>query len=347
MQANGYQLVRYQTDPIFYPMTYLFRMFLFCFPVMAVGQEAVVNPSLSAQKELVVVFKSHMDYYYPSYRFSDKFAVPDFPVAFELGSTALYEEKKVKTIRVFDKSYNDTVCWMAELDREGNLRKRGQRTGSNYFRTEEFTKTDTSAIIAVNYFDKLQVIRRDSIFLRYITYQQNDTVIHFTRSRKRSYKSGSVLNEQNTYYNEHYMGLTRMSHSIVWNPEAEAFFTDSLKTDYEDSVLYLSLIETVDSGLEGFADSGTTYLSSEELDHDPLRRDYGSFNDSFYLTEGENVEEPVTLLERWTCSISANYPVSSFEGYTQNEKGLHSTYYYSSMADPGKVIYAFEYDYFD
>ena len=349
-------------------MAHLFRLFLFCFPLIVFGQEVQINSG------------SYHEPYHTTYRFNDQFKADTYS-RFYLGSASLYKERKVKTVKILE--YN-RIVWMAELDRAGTVLKTGQNH-NGYFRTEEAFATDSSLLTVTAHYLESRCVRIDSVFRSYIVYP-GDTIIRFTRATRKTHKSGSLINQQNTYYNEHYLNVAKPA-AIAWissfdvegttisgDYTPEVYFSDPLKTDYDDSVLYLSKVEKSDEDLSILTDRGVTGVEFEQVDNDAFCRDYRGGSEIVYLTEGEDFDEPSELVANWYCeggSVHSNdYELNTVYDYTPNEKGLHASYFsnYYPPEEPAvvakeelppylrvrrttmpvkTVYYTFDYEYFD
>jgi|GEM_PF-5131745 len=365
----------FRTDPVIQLMVHLFRTFLFC---------SVATPAIAQE---VQISQQGQSFYVTSYRFNDAFEVADQDSPFYFGtSSAFYKEKKVKTVRVFP-DRQQQASWVAEFDREGNVVKRGQRI-SSYFRTEEQFDTDTSAIAVFRYYDYDQqhCLRTDSVITAYKTYRQGDSTICFARETRKIWKSGSLINQQNAYYNEHYLGVPKKTFytfsfadkdgkSLIDGYPPESYLEDPLKTTYDDTTFYLSLTEQSDGDCYLVTASGRTAFPFESITNPAFLNDYGSRDETHWLTDDENFNEPVEFNERMLCGYARyqhnEYESNTYYDYTLNERGLHATYFSSyyppeeaTAADqenqsnlqirtrrtttPVTVLqYRFEYEYFD
>lgn len=322
-------------------------------------------PFISYSQEIEIYKDEHTSYYNPNWlqmrrKFNDRFVYKD---NFILKSTALYKLKKVNKIEVFNE--NNVLCWMAEFDTAGNILKKGSLS-SNYFITNEtVNKNEHGHSLITTYFYNQKLIRVDTTVISLFSFRKADTIINFTRTQVMIYKNGSLINEQNDYYNKLYINKPIKYKPIytynivkIKNKLANSF-KKKFRTNYDTSIFYKCLIQTYDNDFSSTIDSGKTYVEYKKLRKHPFVKNYRSKDSKKCISDGECFEEPTEFIRinNFRCGTAIYNEMENSKriskGYNLNEFGLHESYYNSyrhedkTFISQIDILYTFKYKYFE
>ncbi|MEI7979299.1 MAG: hypothetical protein WCI53_10680 [Bacteroidota bacterium] len=322
-------------------------------------------PFISYSQEIEIYKDEHTSYYNPNWlqmrlKYNDRFVYKD---NFILKSTALYKLKKVNKIEVLNE--NNVLCWMAEFDTAGNILKKGSLS-SNYFITNEtVNKNEHGHSLITSYFYNQKLIRVDTTVISLFSFKKADTMINFTRTQVTIYKNGSLINEQNDYYNKLYINKPIKYKPIntyniikIKNKLANSF-NKKFRTNYDTSTLYKCLIHTYDNDFSSTIDSGKTNIEYKKLRKHPFVKNYRSKDSKKCISDGECFEEPTEFIRinNFRCGTAIynemEYSKRISKGYNLNEFGLHESYYNSYRHEDNLIIsekyilYTFKYKYFE
>ena len=325
----------------------------------------LTTPFISYSQEIEIYKNEHTSYYNHNWlqmrrKFNDRFVYKD---NFILKSTALYKLKKVNKIEVYDS--NNDLCWMAELDTAGNILKKGSLS-SNYFITNEtLNKNEHGHSLITSYFYNQKLIRVDTTVISLFSFKKADTIINFTRTQVMIYKNGSLINEQNDYYNKllinkpiKYKPIITYNFIKIKNKQANSF-KKKFRTNYDTSIFYKCLIQTYDNDFSSTIDSGKTNIEYKKLRKHPFVKNYRSKDSKKCISDGERFEEPTEFIRinTYRCGTAIynemEYSKHISKGYNLNEFGLHESYFNSYRHEDNTIIsekynlYTFKYKYFE
>ncbi len=300
----------------------------------------------SVAQEVDIAYGQYMrsDYYY-SPRFNDRYISNNY-YSFSLQGTAFYQQKKVKRVEIID-PYSQ-LFWMIELDREGKILKTGIK-GNPYFTTTQRMGNQETDTTITCYFQNDQLMKVDTSIVYVFRYTHGDTTVSFNRTITKTYKLGSLINEQNAYYNEKYLNkplLLEQEYPMLIlpvfvvdrkgrlvaakNDGPQVYLSEKLKADYDTSKLYLCQSNTVNSDLYATGDGGQTDLPLKQLQKHAFYKYCQSGAEINSFTDGEDFNEPSESHRAMFCGsmLYNNYDYNATkEGYVHNENGLRDFMY--------------------
>ncbi|WP_124636074.1 hypothetical protein [Taibaiella sp. KBW10] len=147
----------------------------------------------------------HMDQY-PPQRFEQRYEpYEDFRFIVYAHNT-FYSERKVKQVQIY-KAADSSLLFQLELDRAGQINSEGRKTPF-CFKTEYYPQMGQQGknVQKTIYTIEEGIIRIDSSFTTTDTLLQNDTLVVCHTNHTYISKSGKLLNEANTFYNQKYLG---------------------------------------------------------------------------------------------------------------------------------------------
>ena len=302
-----------------------------------------------------------------------------YHTSYVIDKTDYYKQKRVKKLLLYD-SYSNALTFMVEFDSTGKVIKRGILGVRYFIVTISDTDANNTRRNITNFYQNEELVRTDTTFIedKYFTYK--DTVYTFIQTITRSYKCGSLINEQNTYYNllgihkapkylwhskrpmrylRNYLvteigkltyrssGINKKSEYVVhkhWRKKfANNFVSDSL---------YLCL-DKADYQVTGYILDSTKHLilSNHKKFDSILKQNKVSFK-----IPGENYIEKTISYTPMYCGFARSQEqeiesITTYK-YSENANGLHETYFWEQVDKSDKnqkhsaIIYRFEYEYF-
>jgi hypothetical protein len=253
-------------------------------------------------------------------------------------SADFYKARKIKKIELIN---NDkSIFWQMELDTSGRTVQLG-RAGLYYFITEQKHSDSHQSIdtVITSYFLQTKLMRIDTEITTRYSYHHADTTISFDRIYTINRYNGALLDEQNAYYNEHYLNkkLSQQQYagaiSITRSSKKEThiYLHKRLKTDYDSSKLYLNKIETKDVTFIASIDSGKRGLGPEQLKKHPFVKQFQRTDHKDCFTSGSDFVEPHFYYETYICGTGMHQMqervARTSYGYSSNKDGLYETYF--------------------
>lgn len=267
-----------------------------------------------------------------SFRFNDRYTMgPDVGVLLKGGS--FYRSKNVKKILVY--SNNNKLAYLIELDTAGNIITSGFKT-SFYFTTTSIRKATDPHIYVQSYYKDSILMRTDSLFSKEITYRHYDTIMRFSHKEQVIYKTGSLLNEQNDYYNTTYLHKRieeknlfriRRRNVVGIKTKRHVFLSRKLPVDFETQRLYVTC-KSIEVSIFTANKDGLD-IDTLKLAKHPFYRSYHPKREIKNLVSGEDFYEPSHYEEPWDCGSGRRYKQqeSPIYGFTSGANGLYDTYY--------------------
>jgi hypothetical protein len=275
------------------------------------------------------------------------------------GSPAFYSERHIREITA--RSMDSSIFWKVQLDTAGKVTFRGYR-GDYFYITEQYKSnalSDTDTIIT-GYYRQERLMRLDTVITIRYSYDHADTIIKFASTNTISYYRGSLLNEQNQYYNGRYLHK-KIANGIGAIPfpggrpgRKHVYLHKRLRTDYNDTMLYLSS-KQLNYGYFNASVNDTFLLTRDTLSDHPYVRRYYRKNKGTAYVDGGLFREPHIYGTSWVCGTGLHQMAERSRrtryGYTTNNSGLYDSFYSDYMDEDAKKPYRsqllrFEYAYF-
>jgi len=187
-----------------------------------------------------------------------------------------------------------------------------------------------------SYYKDSVLVMTDSTFSKEIIYRHYDTVMRFTDIEQRRYKAGSLLNEQNDYYNKNYLrkriGETNRFR-IRWRnifgirSKRHVFLWKELPVNFDTQRLYITHKRIEENGFT--ANNNGLGLDTLSLAWHPFYLSYHPVRHIENYVSGEDFYEPTYYEEPWSCGSDRRYvhQESPTYGFTLDTNGLYNTYY--------------------
>lgn len=275
-----------------------------------------------------------------SFTYHSKFLISNKGPVFFDNNTEFYQSKKVKQVEIIN-DY-DQVLWVLKLDPSGQISTIGKRNNGYFVENTEnkFSDKEYTKITRYYNYSRTQLLRIDSTTYLTREYNNGDSIIGYSFIYNRSYKSGSLINDQNRYYNSKYLNKeidpNVFSYKVLVSDaliiENNVYFKDPFKTDYDSLELYLSLSERRIENTFGYLKSNGNSFEIENSEH-PFLKNQEMLDFRHCHTDGESFNEP-TFTNYQSVSIdNTNYEYNNGykKGYDYNDSGLiteHYTNYY-------------------
>lgn len=287
--------------------------------------------------------------------FNDRYSIP-YHTSFKLDSSPFYKKMKVRKLEIY--KYRNELHWMAELDSTGKVIREG-RLGVRYFIvTQNIRNENDSQTFISQYFQGHVLIRTDTTFSTKLWMKVKDTIITYNKIVSKVYKKGTLLNEQNTYYNSLYRKPVFKYVKYAKNPirySIHQFKTlqyriitqeykmgrngqiavhkklrRKLKTDYDTAQLYLCKKETNYGGFIKKIDSvKIQYLYGAEINAKVFTKIIKK-NNIKYVTQGENFHEQCSIYRSMSCGYARSQDQKERERtayrFMKLPNGLYSEY---------------------
>lgn len=270
--------------------------------------------------------------------FDDRFRGPMYE-NYELKSTDYYRDQHVKSMSVYN-SYNKLYRYW-EFDTAGVITVRGRQ---NFYYTENIYKTvKPGEFLEVSrYFSAPggSLVRCDSILRKYNRFTFSDTVIGWTNYRITVYKIGSLINEQNTYYNTRYYNKKVVVHDAGLgvgstvdeegqfeeiNPGGHVFIKKPLRSDYNKDQLYKCSYFYTDEGFYASCNNGNKDLTQMQVYYHRLAKEFNRHTKKQNFTDGEWFDEPSEMEYPMECGNRRDNGPQPWLTYSKNERGLYDT----------------------
>lgn len=278
------------------------------------------------------------------------------PLPFEkifIAGTELYYKNKVHHIQV--KSPEGYIKYEAALDRSGQcifetypLREAQleicytyNEEGKPMIKVEHYNRKGLTCII-------------DSTVYTYHRQQVGDTLITFTHVAKSRYKIGSLLNEQNTYYDERFYNkplIIREAYDRSVQADSPKIYLDKLlRQDYEPGRYYRCSVQGYDEQLN-IIQNGQEYKASPSDLQGKFQAYFHPIPTLQYFEDGASFEEPVSadnsigVCGTGMATMQQGRNTQAY-GFDTLSNGLYSAYVLKSKGRTIQTVYKIQYSFF-
>ncbi len=255
--------------------------------------------------------------------------------SFELKDVHLYKVKKVKKIFVFSK--DSILLQVTELDSSGEIIREGNYDGE-YFQVRSSVGKNPS-ISSVTYYLNNRLIRTDTTIQEGGEFNKDDTLMLYNRLERYEYKTGELLNQQNSYYNEQYywkpIRVNRKGTHITYRnrfrmkPRYIVFLKKKFPTNFDSLKVYPSSIGIYATF---YAQKGNLPIDTAAYRTHSFFKSHPPIQKTTFLIRGQSFREPHLYFNSdrgYECGNHdySDYPTFEGHDWTYNEMGLQDTYF--------------------
>lgn len=252
-----------------------------------------------------------------------------------------YHQRKIKKLELFQR--NSILFYSVAFDSNGKILVE-TRKGTYFYiskqnRTDSIRQRDT---LILSYVRDSILMRIDTIVTQHYQYQSKDSLITFSRQQSSIWYLGALINEQNDYFNQHflnkkialnqgngigYAAVNRSGKKITHR----IYLHRRLKTDFDSSRLYPFIQEVNDINFSAYKDSGRKQLNLVELKGHPFVQQWAAKNRKDYMTKGIDFQEPIFMHYYTGCASGVYRAQQTRErtsyGFTSRQDALYDTFY--------------------
>jgi len=252
-----------------------------------------------------------------------------------ISTPSFYKEKKIKKIMIYA---DDTLLMhLLELDTAAKFVRQAFFDG--IYLKDSWSKGVNPHINTVSYFEKHRLIRTDTVIRTNFYYRSKDTLMSFAWEEERTYKAGSLLNQQNRYFNQNFLDspIVAPKLSLTGNrteksaTETKIYLTEKIPIDFDSLRLYLASRSLDVNYFQANKINGNILIDTLLLKKHAFYRIYNKSHQKKTFVAGEDFVEPEIYATDSNSSQglqSGDTGKSSDYDFTTNENGLYNAWYH-------------------
>ncbi len=274
-----------------------------------------------------------------SFTFHSQFLSPKYdPILFD-NKTEFYRSKRIRQIDI--KNQYGNLVWRMRLDSAGHILSIRKPNNGYYLEYEEHQISEKESIQISRFYNEsqTQLIRIDTV--KYITFEfsSGDSIFGYTIIENRKYKSGSLINTQNLYYNTNYLNKKIDPNSYTLNitidigsnekfNQSNVYFNQPFKTDYDSLTMYCCFSERQIENQFGYLKSNGNSFDIENSTNRFIKNPTDEIYFQF-ITDGEWFNEPIQTIYQTVHIDDTDYETNNGyeKGYNYDENGLITEYF--------------------
>lgn len=324
---------------------------LFVFILIIFTWSLSVYSQMGGQGQLMISRDDRIITVSSSHRFKDIFERFEVTGIY-LAGTEVLQKNHVKTLEVH--ASDGGFMYKASLDRSGKLLYEEYPLKESLLKIRYLYGKEGLELVVKTYLVDSVVCMIDSGYYTYIRQTRNDTSRSFARVTESRYKTGNLLNKQNSYYNSRYLNKKLVIREDYLQAPGQTnspkvYLDKELKQDYNNDQYYLCAVTRRDESLK-IMQNNTPYPAAAGDLQDPFWRAFKPMPVTEYFDSGENFQEPVSMHENFICGTGLmemqEYRRSHTYGFDTLANGLYNLYYVQSEGGEKYPMYRVQYEYF-